>query len=193
MKLCKLCLNQKEITEFYKHPWTKDWYLSYCKDCKRLYARTNRSKESDKIRYWTNPQRRLWTIYRWIQGRCYDRNNNHYKRYWNRWIKNEWNSYKEFKNDMMESFIISIKEKWVKETSIDRIDNDWNYCKENCKRSTRIEQANNRSSSIFIEYLWEKDTLPNICRKHNLNYWLVRWRIQRWRSIEKSITHPNKI
>ena len=188
MKLCKLCLNKKEITEFYTHPGTKDWHLSFCKDCKRSYAKTNRSKESDKIRYRTNPKRRLWTIYRWIQGRCYDKNNNHYKRYWNRWIICERNNYSEFMNDMFDSFIASIEKYGANDTTIERIDNDGNYCKSNCTWTTKRNQANNRSDNRIIEYNGESNTLANMCRKYNMNYKLVHGRLKKWWSIEKSLS-----
>ena len=39
-----------------------------------------------------------------------------------------------------------------KNYSIDRIDNNWNYDPANCKRSTRHEQARNKSNNN--EYVW---------------------------------------
>ena len=41
-KICSKCLTPKKLTEFYKHPKTKDGYLNKCKKC---------SKEYTKIRY----------------------------------------------------------------------------------------------------------------------------------------------
>ena len=136
MPICKSCLQDKKQSEFYKHSKMPSWYLNFCKECKKQYARTNRSKEKDKLRYWSNPKRRLNAIYHWIMSRCYNKNNTHYKWYWAKGIKVLWCNYKEFYQDMCEEYI----KHWTKngrlknrQTQIDRIDNNWHYCKENCR------------------------------------------------------------
>jgi len=151
-KICKLCLIEKEINEFYKHKPMTDWHLSFCKDCKRSYARSNRSKERDREKYWTSRKRRLNVIYRWMVSRCYNKNNTHYKRYWEKWVKVLWSSYKEFYRDMSESYMQHRSENWKnnnRQTQIDRIDNNWNYCKENCRRVTARE--NNPSNKKILQ------------------------------------------
>jgi hypothetical protein len=45
---------------------------------------------------------------------------------------------------MYESYIKHCEEFWKRQTTIDRIDVNWDYCKENCKRSTYLEQNRNR-------------------------------------------------
>lgn len=64
------------------------------------------------------------------------------------WIKCLWNSFEEFKNDMYDSYLEHVKEFWEKQTTIDRIDSNWNYCKENCRRATIGEQARNKNKTL---------------------------------------------
>ena len=78
-----------------------------------------------------------------IKSRCNNPNNAKYHRYGGRGIKNLWNSFEEFKNDMYESYLEHRKNNSY--SSIDRIDNDGNYCKENCKWADYKEQSRNNT------------------------------------------------
>jgi len=68
--------------------------------------------------------------------------------------------FEEFRDDMYKSYLEHVEKYWEKETSIDRIDNNWNYCKENCKRSTPKEQSNNRRERT--RWYFKKKTLLKI-------------------------------
>ena len=117
-----------------------------------------------------------------IKRRCTNKNEKSYLKYGGRGISicDEWiNSFENFLKDMGEC---------PKNCdSIDRIDNSKGYFKENCRWSNSIEQANNRSTNIFVTYNGYTDTLANMCRKYNKPYKLV------WRRLKSGLDIKNLI
>ena len=82
---------------------------------------------------------RLYYIWHSMKARCYNSNNNNYKYYGERGIKvcKEWkNNYMMFKN-------WALANGYKEGLTIDRIDNDGNYCPENCRWLTKSENSRN--------------------------------------------------
>jgi len=88
---------------------------------------------------------KFWTTWRNIKTRCYYTKDISYKNYGGRGIKvcNHWHKFDNFMVDMYESYLKHCEEFGEKQTTIDRINNNGNYCKENCKWSTYKEQQSN--------------------------------------------------
>lgn len=86
--------------------------------------------------------------YRWqnMKQRVLNPKNLSYSHYGGRGIKicKKWLSFEGFKEDLYKKYLIHVKEFGIKETSLDRIDNDGDYKKSNCKWSTREEQMDNQ-------------------------------------------------
>lgn len=96
---------------------------------------------------------RIYRIWRNIQTRCYNTNIKQYKDYWWRGIKCEWGNFVEFYRDM--------KEWYEDHLTIDRKENNWNYCKSNCRWATYKEQQKNTSKAnyravIQLDLEWNK-------------------------------------
>ena len=84
--------------------------------------------------------------YSWsgAKGRCRNPKNKNYDRYGGRGIKfcERWNDYKVFLTDM--------GRKPSPKHSLERVDNDGDYCPENCKWATSLEQCHNRRVYIVL-------------------------------------------
>lgn len=132
-----------------------------------------------KIKHWLC-WTRIYNIRRNINSRCWNSNNIKYKYYWGRWIKCLWKSFEEFYLDMLETY-----KEWL---SIERINNNWNYCKENCKRITIQEQQQNKSDSVIISYNWKTQNRKQWAIELWLHDSTLRHRLNWWRSIEKAFT-----
>ena len=85
-----------------------------------------------------------------MKNRCLSKKNKEYKNYGGRGITvcKKWLKFEDFYNDM--------GEKPSKKYSIERINNDGNYCKENCCWIHNKEQNKNKSVTKFIEYKGER-------------------------------------
>ena len=155
---CKCdCGNEKWILSSKLSPFSKDKTKSCGCIQKETIANINyKHGEANKTK-----ENRIW---RHMQGRCYCKTDAKYKNYGGRGIKvcDRWlNSYQNFLEDMG---------RCPKGCSIHRIENDGNYEPKNCKWADNYEQANEKTTSVFIEYDGLRLTLKQWSTKLGFKY-----------------------
>lgn len=126
---------------------------------------------------------RLHGIWLNMRKRCYDETNNRFYRYGGRGITvcDDWKgSFENFRD-------WAISNGYSEGKSLDRIDNDGNYCPENCTWSDAKTQARNRRTS-HLEY---GKTLSEWSEILGINYDLLQQRIVRdGLTLEQAVTKP---
>lgn len=132
---------------------------------------------------------RLYSIRKGMLERCYNPNSIGYERYGGRGIKvcEEWiKNYLSFKDWALNSG-------YEDGLTIDRIDNDGDYCPENCRWASLVTQANNKKSVPKYEYQGESHSISEWARILNMPRELLKDRITRlnW-DVEKAFTTPPK-
>ena len=75
--------------------------------------------------------------------------------------------------------------------SLDREDNNKDYCPENCRWVTNKEQANNKTNNLKFTINGETKTLSQWVKEYNLDYKLVHSRVynNKW-DIERALNTP---
>lgn len=108
---------------------------------------------------------RLYEIWQGIKKRCYNPHDVRYNRYGGRGIRvcDEW------REDFSAFHEWAMKSGYDETLTIDRIDNDRDYCPENCRWSNSQEQARNRSSNIRITIGNATKTLTEWCEIFQLD------------------------
>lgn len=118
-----------------------------------------------------SPEYKSWCH---MKDRCLNPKNHKYINYGARGIRvcKEW-------LDSFENFLADMGDKPGPGYTIDRIDNNGNYCPSNCKWSTPKEQSNNRRSSAFVLYKGKKMTISECADTAGIPYGSIqkyRWR-----------------
>lgn len=113
---------------------------------------------------------RPFKIWCGMKTRCNDENRKSYHNYGGRGITydDKWENFEGFWEDMGDTYEDGL--------TLDRIDPNGNYCKENCRWATPEQQANNKRITKYITYNGITKTRSQWCKDLNLNYTTIRYR-----------------
>lgn len=127
-----------------------------CPDC----ARKRVSLSSRKHGLTNSPEYSVWTD---IKSRCHNKNSTSYPRYGGRGISvcQRW-------RDSFETFLGDMGKRPSSDHSIDRIDNNRDYCPSNCRWATRGEQANNKRNNIYITINGDTRSMSQWAREYGV-------------------------
>jgi hypothetical protein len=125
----------------------------------------------------------IYGIWRNMVSRCTNPNMPEYARYGARGITlcERWMTFENFLEDMGEP---------PEGLTLDRLDNNGNYHKENCCWRTPVEQARNRRNTINVTFNGETRPLIEWCERLGLSYRTIRARHAAGWSTEELFTVP---
>ena len=126
----------------------------------------------------------LYNVWNSMKSRCYRQSDKRYQNYGARGVKvcDEW------RDDFKTFYDWAIAHGYKKGLSIDRIDNNGDYCPENCRWATDLEQANNTTRNVYIEYRGKNQTVAQWAREMGLNLTTLENRLYAGWDIERALT-----
>lgn len=129
---------------------------------------------------------KLYRVYANIKQRCVDPNHEFYHRYGGRGIT--------MSDDWMDSFLNFYRDMGDRPEgmTVERIDNDKGYCKENCRWATRKEQANNTKNNTILYLKGERLTLSQASDKTGILVHTILDRLKKGMSTELALTLPRQ-
>lgn len=124
-------------------------------------------------------------VWRSMRSRCDNKNHKSYKDYGGRGIKvcKRWELFTNFLSDMGDV---------PKDMTIGRIDNNKNYCPENCRWETKEQQANNTRKNRIIEFLGKRMTLKQWAVHAGIARDVIWHRIDSGWDVGDALTKPPK-
>ena len=131
-------------------------------------------------------RKRLKSIYNGMRLRCYNENNVNYKYYGGKGVTicDEWLlSFENF-------FDWAINNGYNENLTIDRIDSEKEYSPDNCKWSTKKEQAYNRSISVKLTLNGRTMYMTEWAEELEIDKKILSWRYNNGWSDEEILTRP---
>lgn len=146
-----------------------------CRKCEAAAAKVRIDKHPFKIEY------RIWTH---LRERCQNPHSPSFNLYGGRGISvcASW--------DKFEIFLSDMGVRPGPEFEIDRIDNNGNYCKSNCRWATLSEQNLNKRTNHRLTFKGITLPLRVWSRRTGIKETTLRMRIKNGWSVEKSLTAP---
>jgi len=123
----------------------------------------------------------IWSV---MKDRCNNPKNKSYKNYGGRGIKvcEEWQDFDNFHNDMISAYL--------KGLTVERVDNNGDYCKGNCIWADMFAQANNKRRNKVITYKGVTDTLTHLSKAFGFDYVVVQGRLYDGWDVDRAIETP---
>lgn len=126
-----------------------------------IHGNCKRSKNTPTYQTWVS-----------MRQRCNNTNSPDYPNYGGRGIKicPSWDSFPQFLSDMGER---------PKGTSLDRIDFNGDYCKENCRWASPKLQALNTRTTYLLEFNGETDSIHGWSKRLNITEQMIKYNHER--------------
>lgn len=132
-------------------------------------------------RWRSHAYRRTYATWRNMYRRCHEETHPSYANYGARGIRVQWKSFANFIGDMGEQ---------PEGLSIDRIDNNGNYSKTNCRWATTGQQARNKRTTRIVEFEGKTCPLIDLTERFGLKFSSVNARLIDGWSLERALTEP---
>jgi len=141
----------------------------------------SREMASKRLKKYENTDHYLYKTWMGMKLRCESKSSGMYKYYGERGIKicDRWKNYDNFYNDMIGGY--------KKGLTIDRINCNGDYEPPNCRWATMTDQANNKSTTIYVTFCGETKPLAEMCRKYKADYQRTWKRLHRGWNIAKAL------
>lgn len=136
-----------------------------------------------KHRLSKHPLFRVWTD---MKQRCFNRNNKFYFQYGGRGITvcERWMDFENFYQDMHATYERGLQ--------IGRINNNGNYCPENCRWETRRQNQRNRSNTVYVETPLGRMLLLEASEIYGLTCACIKHRIKVGWPMDKTFLTPSE-
>lgn len=158
------------------------------RSCGCLQYETQLSNRKDNTKHGLSNKEALYGTWKNMKRRCYSPNDKRAKFYSGKGVIvcDEWrNDYSAFRN-------WALANGYKEGLTIDRIDNNGNYCPENCRWATAKIQANNQSRNRLLTYNGETLTMSEWADKLGITYGTINHRVQRGWSMARIVSTPQR-
>ena len=132
---------------------------------------------------------KLYAVWCAMRNRCNKPGVNGYNRYGGRGIK----VCEEWQNSFVPFLGWAMANGYKEGLEIDRINNDGNYCPENCRWVTRFENMQNTRINKHIEYKGNTYTISQLAEIHGIDASLVGSCLRKGWTVEEAVTLAPKV
>jgi hypothetical protein len=158
--------------------------VAYGQDLGRGKVKSCGCLNAERIMQHGMSQLPVYHVWRQMRQRCENPTAQRYADYGGRGIKvcERWGKFENFIADMGHP---------APGMSLDRIDANGGYCKENCRWADDVRQANNKRNNRVLDFNGEKRTIAEWAEKLGVEWSIIRNRLDNYGwSVERALTTP---